>query len=171
MLHAAQGHVRKRWPSRRSPRLAGCILLALAVIAYGTWTSWGQNAPGKPATLDELESQISEFLDQLSRARDREEAETAFRGLLARSRFSVADPQVQTLIDQAETLTQKYGRYRGSEKIRAQTVGGSLVLMRYLYRCDTYPIVWYFTFYKPTPEDNWTLVTVRFDTQLELQAQ
>ena len=46
--------------------------------------------------------------------------------------------------------------------------------MRYLYKCENFPVVWHFTFYRtPGAGDArakgaaWRVVAVRFDTELE----
>jgi len=45
--------------------------------------------------------------------------------------------------------------------------GSSLVYLRYLYKTGRLPLVWYCTFYRSRPDAAWTLVAVRFDTELE----
>ena len=51
----------------------------------------------------------------------------------------------------------------------------SLILMKYLYKCEDFPVVFYFTFYRkpergdlPAEKNDWRVIIVRFDTELEL---
>ena len=44
--------------------------------------------------------------------------------------------------------------------------------MKYLFKCEKFPVVWYFTYYRDFSraggEDYWVVISVRFDTQVEL---
>ena len=82
---------------------------------------------------------------------------------------------VEALIKKTDALTATFGDYRGSERIFAKSIGKDLVLLKYLYKCEHYPIVWHFTYYRtaqtaePTTS-KWIVIAVRFDTDLELLA-
>jgi hypothetical protein len=87
------------------------------------------------------------------------------------------DKALKQLTDKTKQLQTEYGRYRGYEQIAAKRIGEDLVLLRYLYKCEHFPVVWYFTFYRTsTPGEplrgsgDWRVITVRFDTKLELLA-
>ena len=66
--------------------------------------------------------------------------------------------------------------FNDSTNLGQATIGNDLVLMKYLYKCETFPVVWYFTFYRTSPRgertadtgDSWRVIIVRFDTELEL---
>jgi len=52
------------------------------------------------------------------------------------------------------------------------------VFLRYLYKCEDFPVVWTFGFYRPisrpdTPPDEtaWRVILVRFDTEVEQLAR
>jgi hypothetical protein len=56
---------------------------------------------------------------------------------------------------------------------RPAPIGRDLVLLRYLYKGENFPVVWYFTFYRTTAAGEtgpgtWRTIAVRFDTDLEL---
>ena len=102
------------------------------------------------------------------------QAQAAFTDLLSGSPLLKQESALAKLIDQTAKLTasEKYGAYRSHERIRLRTIGRDLVLLRYLYKCENYPIVWYFTFYRTSPAaataPSWRVISVRFDTDLDL---
>lgn len=62
-----------------------------------------------------------------------------------------------------------YGKSRAEnavERVKAQRIGNDVVLLRYLYKFDQLPVVWYFAFYRAG--DRWVAVSVRFDHEYEL---
>ena len=62
------------------------------------------------------------------------------------------------------------------ERIDAQLIGKDVLIMRYLYKSDVIPVVWYFTFYRsPSKSETvlpslnpWNCIGVRYDTNLEV---
>jgi hypothetical protein len=82
---------------------------------------------------------------------------------------------VKTLIDKTNELKAKYGECRKFERIAARRVGEDLVMLKYLYKCEDFPVVWYFTFYRTpsrsdvalTDSGSWRAIIVRLDTDLE----
>lgn len=80
--------------------------------------------------------------------------------------------EISTLIEQAKTLDQRYGVYTGNELVSAKAVGGDLIFLRYIYKGERFPVVWYFTFYRAAPiaggvKRGWTLIALRFDARIE----
>jgi hypothetical protein len=65
--------------------------------------------------------------------------------------------------------------FRGLEKIDSRRVATDLVVMKYLYKCERFPVVWYFTFYRSAAagaaNGQWAIVTIRFDAELEALAK
>ena len=83
----------------------------------------------------------------------------------------------ESLLKKTSELTGLFGEYRAFERISAKRIGNDLVLMKYLYKCEDFPVVWYFTFYRtqapstsetPPAKGPWRVIAVRFDTELEL---
>lgn len=78
-----------------------------------------------------------------------------------------------TLVEEIEQITDRYGAMLAAELIDAQRVGDDVILLKYLYKCEDYPLVWRFSFYRrPSLEgmsENgmWNVIGVRFDTQIE----
>ena len=78
---------------------------------------------------------------------------------------------MKALVDKTKDLEKNYGKFRNGERIEAKRIGKDLVLLKYLYKCESLPIVWYFSFYRSdatADSSNWVLVAVRYDTELEL---
>lgn len=146
-------------------------LLMLLVLLVGGGASPGENAPlEKDGELLELDARVGQFLNAVSMG----ETQTAYQELLAGSRLIKQEKALQELSEKTAQLPVKYGLYCGVEQISAKRVGKDLVLLRYLYKCRDFPVVWHFTFYRtPTPGETppekaaWRVVTLRFDTELE----
>lgn len=100
---------------------------------------------------------------------------TAVRGLVADGPLKLRTEEVAKLIDQASRLEQRYGAYTGNESVAAKAVGGDLVFLRYLYKAEKFPVVWEFTYYRTETatglKRDWTLIALKFDTQLEALAR
>jgi hypothetical protein len=67
------------------------------------------------------------------------------------------------------TMEAHYGKPRAEnavERVKAQRIGNDMVLLRYLYKFDQLPVVWYFAFYRTG--EKWVAVSVRFDHEYEL---
>ena len=130
----------------------------------------GQDSPAEAdPVLVALHVKISDFLEGVSGG----QTQSAYDDLLAGSQLLKQKEALQELIGKTNELEKEYGQYRGFEQIAAKRIGNDLVLLRYLYKCENFPVVWYFTFYRtpgetPPETDNWRVVAVRFDTELEL---
>jgi hypothetical protein len=151
------------------------VAVCLVVAALGSSPGHAAPAPENPATkdavIDALDARVRPFLEGVSGG----ETQQAFDELLRGSPLLMKKTEaIQTLVEQTNQLPERFGRYRSFERFDARHIGTDLVLMRYLYKCDDFPVVWYFTFYRPPPRgeapagDNaWRVIIVRFDTQLE----
>ncbi len=122
---------------------------------------------------------ITEFLntkavDFLGGIGSEEGINKSFEVLLTGSPLQNDQEKMQMMVARTKELRTKYGEYRKVTPLPVRRVGDNLVLMRYLYECERYPVIWYFTYYRTfkaneTPRDTegWVLVAVRFDTDLE----
>jgi len=151
--------------NRRDSRLVWT--LAAAVVLAVSGTSPAQEAP---ETTEKLAARVGQFLEGISRG----DTQAAFDELLRGSQLITQTEAVETLVAKTAQIPERYGQYREFEQVDANQVGTDLVLMRYLYKCENFPVVWYFTFYRtPIPGDlsgenaTWRIITVRFDTRLE----
>jgi hypothetical protein len=153
---------------------AKCLLVFL-ILLTGGGISPGQDAPPeKDPELLALDVKVGQFLADIAIG----ETPNAYQDLLAGSRLLKQEKALQALTEKTQQLDTKYGHYRGFEQIAAKRIGSDLVLLRYLYKCEDFPVVWYFTFYRtpkldeaPLEKTPWRVVTVRFDTELERLAR
>ena len=134
----------------------------------------GQEPPGKDTVVDSLDARVRPFLEAVSQG----DTQKAYDELLRGSPLLMKKTEaLKTLIQQTNELETRFGRYRNFERIDARRIGNDLAVMKYLYKCEDYPVVWYFTFYRlpsgsetPAEESGWRVIIVRFDTELELLA-
>jgi len=142
-------------------------VLAGAVSLAGARMASGQETPGPG---DKLAARVSQFLEGVARG----ETQTAYEELLRGSQLITQTEAVEALVEKTGRISGQYGQYRAFEQVDVKQIGSDLVLMRYLYKCENFPVVWYFTFYRtPAPgelsaeNDTWRVITVQFDTRLE----
>ena len=83
--------------------------------------------------------------------------------------------QRQSLVERTSQFDDKYGRFISSERIAAKRVGQHVVVLKYLYKAEDFPVVWTFTYYRnfklldrTAEAETWVLIGVRFDTRLDL---
>jgi hypothetical protein len=145
--------------------------LALALLPALAGPSRAQDAAPEAALADALHARATRFLEGVSLG----QVETAFDELLANSPLTRQTDAVKQLVASTQTIESHFGKFHGFERIDARQVGQDLVLMKYLYKCEDYPVVWYFTFYRDfqrsengADNTNWRVIGVRFDTDLEL---
>jgi hypothetical protein len=100
--------------------------------------------------------------------------EKALAELLADGPLAARTTAVESLLAETRKLEGRYGKYRAAERIAAKRVGDDVIVLSYLTKCDSFPVVWHFTFYRDqrpavTPA-TWNVIAVRFDTDVELLA-
>jgi hypothetical protein len=74
---------------------------------------------------------------------------------------------VKTLQSSLERDLPQFGRPLGTEQVRLERISTSLLRTHYLYRCDKFPVVFTFTFYRSTAEGNWQPIHVRFHAEYD----
>ncbi len=145
-----------------------CWLAPALILAAGPVCAQEVTAP--PADeLAALEARASRFLESVSL----DQTQAAYDELLSGSPLVRQEKALKALVDKTEQLDDKYGKYRSFERLRTKPIGRDLVLIRHLYKCEDFPVVWYFTFYRTAAADqtggsSWRVISVRFDTDLEL---
>ena len=121
-----------------------------------------------------MKARIDTFFEQLTGGSNgTPDAERAVREIIGSGPLKDRTMEIEKLIDQAQTgLEQRYGAYTGHELASVRNVGEDLVFVRYLYKAERYPIVWYFTFYRTTMaggfKSDWSLIGLRFDSKIEV---
>jgi hypothetical protein len=154
------------------PKLLFASALIAILLALGVSTR-GQNAPrAADSELELLDQKVKDFLQSTID----DDIDTAFQDFLAGGPLARQTEALANLKLKTKELQMKYGPFRNVEQISAKRVGRDLVLMKYLYSCESFPVVWYASFYRnykrgEVPRENaWSVVTLRFDTDLDLLA-
>ncbi len=166
----------------RVARLSGLAVLsvitALSFIAVFVLAATEAQAQGPDASIDatvpRLHSKVSVFYGDLA-GEKLSEAE-AYAKLLQDSPLSKPNRkrQIDEIVRRTKLLESHFGTYRGFERIAAKPVGKDVIVLKYLYKCQDFPVVWYFTFYRDLTENGaadggrWFVVAIRFDADVEL---
>ncbi len=147
---------------RNFPRFSIGLIVASAIAATCA-TARAQDDP----VLTSLSTRVERFFANLTGTGADAEMK-ALDELLAEGPLAGSD-EIKALAEQVQKLDGRFGAYVSSEQIEAKRVGTDLVLMRYLYKAEKYPVAWYFTFYRPPvgEANKWVAVSVRFDTRHE----
>ncbi len=118
------------------------------------------------AEVTRLQARVKTFFDSVTTDAT---PRRAFDTLLTASPIRQTREEDMTKMVQRYTGLKKYGRYLGFEAVDARRIGNDVVLLRYLYKTENLPVVWYISFYR-RPGSDWFVVSLRFDTRIELLA-
>ena len=158
----------------KMPRVVAAAVLVLTALFAGSLVTRGQNS-GRAADLelDLLDQRVKDFFEKITY--DYDDTHAAYQDLLKGSPLLSQTEAMATLEQKTRQLPERYGPPRNFEQVSARRVGKDLVLMKYLYSCQNYPVVWYVTYYRiykrgdaPRENENWAVVAIRFDTNLDL---
>ncbi len=151
------------------------VVTTLGLVAFGAGSASTVLAQQNDPAVEFLHTKATDFLGGIGSEGG---VDKSFEVLLTSSPLQNDQEKMQMMIARTKELRAKYGEFRKVTPLPARRVGENLVLLKYLYECERYPVIWYFTYYrvfKPneTPRDteNWVLVAVRFDTDLESLAK
>jgi hypothetical protein len=112
----------------------------------------GQEPLNDDRDVATLKTRVDTFFRQLAGSGNAmPDAERAVREIIGSGPLKDRTMEIDGLIEQAQTvLEQRYGAYTGHEMASVRPVGNDLIFLRYLYKGERYPVVWYFTFYRST---------------------
>ncbi len=153
-------------------RSLGGVLLLL--VAWLVSARAEEASPETSATA--LEDRVAQFFDRIAAG----ETQAAYDRVLAGSPLAQQAEAVKALVEKTDEIKKKYGEYRRAEKIGGKQVGSDLVLLKYLYHCEQFPVVWHFAFYRAPQRTSgaaaegtgtWRVILLRFDTDLEALAR
>lgn len=117
--------------------------------------------------VDKLQSGVDDFFKRFNDPTVGPDA--AFKTLVGNGPLKGKE-ELAGLIEKASKLESRYGRYTGHDSATVKTVGSDLVILRYLYKGERFPVVWHFYYYRSgngtTPKE-WNLIEIRFDTNLD----
>ena len=157
---------------------AVCVIVGLNVLRRDHMPETQAQTQPPQLTMPEIESMrrpIDAFFEAISDPN--KDASAAVNDLLANSALS-ADEQTKTKVtDGVKQMNQHFGAYISFEQVGVKKLGADLVVFRYLYKYQNYPVVWYFTYYFPRSKSNepsttpsseqWRLIGFRYDTNLD----
>jgi hypothetical protein len=145
--------------------------LVLPLLVLGAGLAAGQDSQ-RTVSEDDLKSvkaRVETFFQSLTNPALG--PERAFPELIANGPLKERTEEIKKLIEQAQTLDQRYGDYSGHDFASSKAVGADLVFLKYLYKGERYPVVFCFTFYRAGPiggiEREWSLIGLRFDSRIE----
>jgi hypothetical protein len=148
-------------------RFAVCLLAMIVLSSRAA----AADEPAIGPVVSKLQEKVVHFLEGISNG---DEA-NAFAELLVGSQLLEQDGAVRGLVEKSKDIVKRYGAHRDSEQVSAKRIGKDLVLLKYLFKCEKFPVVWYFTYYRDfsrsgaaAADDHWVVISVRFDTQVEL---
>ena len=145
--------------------LSFAILLVLPTWAAAQDSVSADLQPDVAAIREKIEA----FFTQL--AGSMPDAEHAVRAIIGDGPLQSRTDDVKKLIEQAQALDARVGLHKAHEPVSSRNVGSDLLFLRYLYKGEKYPVVWYFTFYRTIGsaglKSDWKLISLRFDTKVE----
>jgi hypothetical protein len=154
----------------RSSFVGAWVALCAVLLATHDARAADETTPAGPV-VGKLNDKVMRFLEGIANG---DEA-NAFSELLVGSQLLEQDGAVRDLVDKSKDIVMRYGTHRESEQVSAKRIGKDLVLMKYLFKCERFPLVWYFAYYRDfsrsgatSGDDHWVVISVRFDTQVEL---
>ena len=111
--------------------------------------------------VSSLQPRIKGFFDSLA---TQSNTSDAFQKLFTVSQLQ--DQRIQDIVLKTEELIKVGTRWR-SEFLDTKSVGNDVILIRYLYKNETHPVIWYFTFYRSQSGLPWNCIGIRFDTNFD----
>ena len=166
----------------RFPKAVSFLWIPLLFLAAAARqeTLYAQNweKPGPAAAagseLDPLFESVQNFFEQI--ANPAEGSYSGLENLLKNSPFegNAKDEMIKTLAEKIDSIAGQFGSYISFEQIGVKRIGRDLVVLRYLYKCQNYPLVWYFVFYRPTASESetagktWQIIHLYYDSQLNI---
>lgn len=158
-------------PTRRTTCLfGGGAILALALLMSSLLPITPTAA--QPTTPDTaLDNTVQLFFDSLSKGN----TEKALTDLFRNSPMAFGNETMAETTEKTDAVWKQFGDYRGHDWIDTKTIGNDLVLVRYLTKFESHPVVWTFTFYRTPPQGMtsdlgypWKVIGVRFDVNLDV---
>jgi hypothetical protein len=151
----------------RIPPIILAIVFTVASAAIAQ-----ERTPQQQAEVEKLQTGIEDFFKAFNNPMAG--PEQAFNVLVGKGPLKDKDKSedLTSLIAKASKLETRYGRYTGHDFASAKMVGNDLVILRYLYKGERFPVIWHFYYYRPgngtslTAKD-WNLIEIRFDTNLD----
>ncbi|MDR2345343.1 MAG: hypothetical protein LBE18_04685 [Planctomycetaceae bacterium] len=149
------------------------MFAAVLLISYALHAQ--PYVPSEP--YKDLDERIKQFFEEII---ENPASVAAFESILTSGLTtggnSLIDTSISDMKSKLDDVKTRFGNFKDYEKIDAKPIGKDLVIIRYLLKCETYPVVWTFTFYRrPNPNAaavsqpaQWQTIGLKFDTNLDL---
>ena len=132
------------------------------------------NSAAVPEELESLQATVKTFFENISDPAGG--VQKGLEELLKSSPISGEDKEktITALSNNIKEIGRRFGPYLSFEPIGVRMIGHDLVVLRYLYKCRDYPVVWYFTFYRPSAGSgdvssrSWLLIHFYYDSNLNI---
>lgn len=142
--------------------VTGIGLITILCLCYFQFRPNAAAQVGSDSDVSSLQQRINNgFFDTLS---TQASSADAYQRLFSGSQSQI--PDIQDMAKKTEDMMKEGTRWR-HEFMDAKTIGNDLILIRYLYKSDTHPVIWYFTFYRSQSGLRWNCINVRFSTNLD----
>lgn len=138
-------------------------LLAVPLLAVWQGASAQLNEIETDEALQRLGRRINAFLVSIPK----DELDEQFDLLVERSPLRKDEAKLTQLKDAILRETSRYGSFREVETVRLELHGQSVARGVYLYKCQDFPLVFDFTFYRTNASDEWALIALRFHLDYE----
>ncbi|MBR2694506.1 MAG: hypothetical protein IKE69_09880 [Thermoguttaceae bacterium] len=173
MTHRVPSLARPR-SVRRAFVLLALVLSAAAPLSAQSPETPAVNGAASGQEIEPLAEMVQNFFEQISNPA--EGTKSGLETLLKNSPFegNAKDDMIKTLAEKIDGISPQFGGYVSFEPIGVKRIGRDLIVLRYLYKCQNYPLVWYFIFYRPTPSENetagknWRVIHLYYDSQLNI---
>ncbi|MGI8982592.1 MAG: hypothetical protein ACR2FY_25450 [Pirellulaceae bacterium] len=147
------------------------VVLLLVLFGIASPGAAQERTPQQQAEVEKLQGGVEDFFKAFNNPTIG--PELAFNTLVGKGALKSKSEELTGLIDKAVKLEGRYGRYSGHDVASVKTVGSDLVILRYLYKGERFPVLWHFYYYRPgngampAPKGDWNLIEIRFDTNLD----
>ena len=153
--------------------VAAAFLLAIVFASRNDETRAQTQQNAVSTDVETLRESIGNFFENMSDVN--KGPNKAVEEFLKNSSLADNEKTRSRVAEGLKTINQNFGAYVAYEPIGVKTVGTDLLVFRYLYKCQDYPVVWYFTYYRPRAKSAeatlgapaWTLIGFRYDTNLD----
>jgi hypothetical protein len=159
---------------KRVPRTLSPFVVAAAIVLTASWSPPARAQEPIPADMrpeiEAVQAEVESFFKAFSPSSLGPEG--AIRQIIGNGPLKDRNDEISQLSEQAEQLDARYGAYVGHEAVSTRTSGKSVIFLRYLYKGERFPVVFYFTFYRPNNslspvQPKWSLISLRFDARLD----
>ena len=147
------------------------LLIFLVLVGLVPRATAQERTPQQQAEVEKLQAGIEDFFKGFSSPTIG--PEQAFTTLVGKGPLKGKNEELAKLVEKAGKLEGNYGRYTGHDAASVKTVGSDLVILRYLFKAERFPVVWHFYYYRagngamPAGKGEWNLIEIRFDTNLD----